>query len=67
MWCRKFRRYKDNSVYLDQNLRVERESQKGIVVAKLRYIHADVEKELAKLFGTRVRVHFNVLASKNNS
>lgn len=60
----KFVRNRDNSVYLDQDLRLERESQKGIVVGKLHAIHKDVEQQLNKLFDAPVKIHFNVVATK---
>lgn len=43
---------------------MERESQKGVVVGKLRFIHKDVVPKLSKLFGCGVKVRFNVLVTK---
>lgn len=50
----------DGSVLVTQELRLERVSQKPIVLGKLRYIKKDVEWELRKLFGARVDVKFRV-------
>lgn len=51
----------DNSIFVLQELRVERKSQKRIVLGKLRYLQKDVEWDLRKLFGTRVNVHFSIV------
>lgn len=51
----------DNSISVLQELRVERKSQKRIVLGKLRYLQKDVEWDLRKLFGTRVNVEFSIL------
>ena len=45
-----------------QELRVERDSQKYIVLGKLRYIRKDVEWDLRKVFGARVDIRFNIIA-----
>ena len=50
----------DSSVSVSQELRLERASQKPIVLGKLRYIKKDVEWDLRKLFGARVDVRFRV-------
>ncbi|CAM9390028.1 unnamed protein product [Scytosiphon promiscuus] len=50
----------DGSVSLSQELRLERSSQKPIVLGKLRFIKKDVEWDLRKLFGARVDVRFLV-------
>ena len=44
-----------------QELRLERASQKPIVLGKLRYIQKDVEWDLRNLFGARVDVRFIVI------
>lgn len=44
-----------------QELRLDRSSQKPIVLGKLKYIKKDVEWDLRKLFGTRVDVRFSVI------
>lgn len=51
----------DNSIFVLQELRVERKSQKRIVLGKLRYLQKDVEWDLRKLFGTRVSVQFSIV------
>lgn len=51
----------DSSVSLLQELRLDRGSQKSIVLGKLRYIKKDVEWDLRKLFGARVDVRFVVV------
>ncbi|CAM9458290.1 unnamed protein product, partial [Hapterophycus canaliculatus] len=57
---RELRRRPDDSVSVLQELRLERSSQKPIVLGKLRYIKKDVEWDLRKLFGARVDVRFMV-------
>lgn len=42
-------------------LRLDRASQKPIVLGKLHYIKKDVEWDLRKLFGARVDVRFTVI------
>ncbi|CAM9689990.1 unnamed protein product [Ectocarpus fasciculatus] len=51
----------DSSVSVLQELRLDRASQKPIVLGKLKYIKKDVEWDLRKLFGTRVDVRFSVI------
>lgn len=51
----------DGSIFVLQELRVERKSQKRIVLGKLRYLQKDVEWDLRKLFGTRVNVQFSIV------
>lgn len=51
----------DSSVSVLQELRLERASQKPIVLGKLQYIKKDVEWDLRKMFGTRVDVRFIVI------
>lgn len=51
----------DNTVYVLQELRVERTSQKHIVLGKLQYIRKDAEWELRKLFGMRVNLRISVV------
>lgn len=48
-----------------QELRLERASQKPIVLGKLRYIKKDVEWDLRKLFGTRVDVRFTLVVGRS--
>ena len=56
----------DSSVSLLEELRLERASQRPIVLGKLRYIKKDVEWDLRKLFGTRVDVRFVVLVGRKS-
>ncbi|CAB1097024.1 unnamed protein product [Ectocarpus sp. CCAP 1310/34] len=58
---RELSRRPDNSVSVLQELRVDRASQKPIVLGKLKYIKKDVEWDLRKLFGTRVDARFSVI------
>ncbi len=58
--CRELTQRPDSSVLVTQELRLERASQKPIVLGKLRYIKKDVEWDLRKLFGARVDVIFRV-------
>lgn len=57
----------DSSVSVLQELRLERASQKPIVLGKLRFIKKDVEWDLRKLFGTRVDVRFIVIVGRKRS
>lgn len=59
--CREMTRKPDNSISILQELRVERSSQKHIVLGKLQYIRKDVEWDLRKMFGTRVDVRFAII------
>ncbi|CBN76739.1 MEra, mitochondrial Era GTPase [Ectocarpus siliculosus] len=58
---RELSRRPDNSVSVLQELRLDRASQKPIVLGKLKYIKKDVEWDLRKLFGTRVDARFFVI------
>lgn len=58
---REMSRKPDGSVSILQDLRMERASQKHIVLGKLRHIKKDAEWDLRKLFGARVDVRFSVI------
>ena len=64
VFCRELSRRADNSVSVLQELRVERASQKHILLGKLRYIRKDVEWDLRKIFGSRVTVKFDVIVGR---
>ncbi|CAM9335202.1 unnamed protein product [Pylaiella littoralis] len=51
----------DSSVFVLLELRLDRASQKPIVLGKLRYIKKDVEWDLRKVFGARVDARFSVI------